>query len=371
VTASSAHGADLDPATLDWVERYRRDRPKQEEFTVKMELLVSGLLSGERMDVASLSGRTKTVSSFAEKLTRKGEKYADPLRDLPDLTGIRVVVPYLRDVPAVVRVLKEQLSILSEDRSGPPPEETTDRFGYRSVHLVVGLGRRRASLSEWAEFASYHAEIQVRTILQHAWASASHKTVYKKEERGLPVILRRRLARLSALLELADDELSALASDAEQLGETYASQVAEGDLTIPLNLMSMQAYLEQRAPAERVAALASAAGWSLIMDREAARVLVEQDRVDLVRIAEETNVGSVSEIDALVREPRASRLLADLHKCSTFSRNTDLTTEDLLTRLLIIDRRCPAQRYARIYSSKVVQELMCAMQPDAVDESSD
>jgi hypothetical protein len=58
--------------------------------------------------------------------------------------------------------------------------------------------------------------VQVRTVLQHAWASISHALQYKQED-DIPRALRRRLARISALLEVADEEFAELNREHNQL----------------------------------------------------------------------------------------------------------------------------------------------------------
>ncbi|MNJ50543.1 GTP pyrophosphokinase YwaC [compost metagenome] len=53
------------------------------------------------------------------------------------------------------------------------------------------------------------AEIQIRTMLMHAWAAISHKLLYKKED-DAPTQVKRQLNRLSALIELADEQFDSI-----------------------------------------------------------------------------------------------------------------------------------------------------------------
>jgi trimethylamine:corrinoid methyltransferase-like protein len=64
-----------------------------------------------------------------------------------------------------------------------------------------------------------HAEVHVRTVLQHAWAAISHSLQYKKED-DVPAALRRRLNRLAALLELADQEFTTLSAEHRALHQS-------------------------------------------------------------------------------------------------------------------------------------------------------
>lgn len=80
-----------------------------------------------------------------------------------------------------------------------------NEFGYRSVHYVVSLSEQRTNLPEWRNLANLKFEIQIRTVLQHAWASISHTLQYKHEN-DVPTTLKRQLFRLAGLFEIADEE---------------------------------------------------------------------------------------------------------------------------------------------------------------------
>lgn len=87
-----------------------------------------------------------------------------------------------------------------------------DRFGYLSVHYTASLSPARRKLAEWRPYADIRAEVQFRTALQHAWSAVQHKLEYKSSIEA-PRELRRRLFRLSALFELADEQFSELRDD--------------------------------------------------------------------------------------------------------------------------------------------------------------
>ena len=114
---------------------------------------------------------------------------------------------------------------------------------YISVHYVVSLETTRAGLPEYAAFAQLRGEIQVRTVLQHAWAAIDHKLRYKSKEE-IPANVRRQLYRISALLETADEEFESLRRRIAQIRADYSDAVATGSLNIPLNVDSLSVYIE-------------------------------------------------------------------------------------------------------------------------------
>ena len=226
-----------------WAKVYAGKRSLYENFTTKLHELIGDLLGMADIDVAQIEYRTKTVESFTEKMQRQGKDYDDPLLQVTDLSGIRIIAYYLEDVDKIGEMLKREFKIDEVNSVDKAQAADPDRFGYLSTHYVVSLSPSRKSLSEWKQYRDLKAEVQVRTVLQHAWAAIDHKLRYKAA-REAPRSLRRQLFRLSALLELADDQFSDLSIRSEKLVKQYVKDVGIGDYDIELNLASMDAYLE-------------------------------------------------------------------------------------------------------------------------------
>jgi ppGpp synthetase/RelA/SpoT-type nucleotidyltranferase len=202
------------------------------------------MLQLEGISPALLEGRTKEVSSFEGKMNRPGKTYTNPLDDITDLTGVRLVLYSLDDVEKVSRLVRREFSV-DDTRSIDKQEQLdVDRFGYVSQHYIVRLGEPRRSLAEWRDLADLFAEIQVRTVLQHAWAAIQHSLDYKSTY-DVPTQLRRRLFRLSALFELADAELDQIIEEVGRLSTQYREEISrESSACVELNSDSLRAYLE-------------------------------------------------------------------------------------------------------------------------------
>jgi hypothetical protein len=112
-----------------------------------------------------------------------------------------------------------------------------------SQHYIVKINDSRAGLFEWEEVSQLWAEIQVRTVLQHAWAAVEHFLVYKNKN-DVPKLIRRRLFRLSALFELADEELDQLVSEINEQARQYKNELNEGNTKIEMNIDSLRTYIE-------------------------------------------------------------------------------------------------------------------------------
>jgi hypothetical protein len=83
------------------------------------------------------------------------------------------------------------------------------RFGYSSRHLLIGVDPGRAG--ELPELVGRVVQVQVRTVLQHAWAEFEHDIRYKgtvPDEHASE--FDRRFTLAAGLLELADQQFTAI-----------------------------------------------------------------------------------------------------------------------------------------------------------------
>ncbi len=166
-------------------------------------------LRSARLEDARLETRTKALDSFVEKSSksdgRGGFKYADPANELTDLVGARVLVPLSADVAPVARLVQRLFVV--EEMSDQRADSMLDVPGYQSLHFLVRFrdeDRTALGLTERG-VPDRPVELQVRSILQHAWAALQHDLMYKGE-RAPTDHVRRRLIALAGLLELADQE---------------------------------------------------------------------------------------------------------------------------------------------------------------------
>lgn len=176
--------------------------------------------------LAIVQARPKSVPSFAEKILRKRVLYADPLLDMTDLCGGRVITHTAGQVQAVCQFIEEHFLIDWANSADVSQRLGPAEFGYRSVHYIVsfkpgvfptkdvpvkipqrlldGLPQKLFNRPAPPQ-RPFKAEIQVRTILEHAWADIGHDMTYKT---GLtvPEKYKREFAAIAAILESADRE---------------------------------------------------------------------------------------------------------------------------------------------------------------------
>jgi ppGpp synthetase/RelA/SpoT-type nucleotidyltranferase len=160
------------------------------------------------------------------------------------LAGVRITTFFLRSVARVDEVLHREFEIVERiDKAASLWKE--GRLGYQSVHYLVRLGTNRVALGEYQTFKGLLAEIQVRTVLQHAWAEIEHDIQYKSLE-TIPDQIRRRFVSLAGLIEIADREFQAIQDEDEQIRVTARQSVEKGQLQeVQITGDALHAYLDK------------------------------------------------------------------------------------------------------------------------------
>lgn len=162
--------------------------------TFFQERVVGGM---PRLD--RVSARAKDPDRFLAKAEKKIEgtqtlKYNNPLNQIQDQVGVRIVVFYASDVHVALARVLEYLKPIEEQSLEPAGH---DEFGYFGKHLVAPIPNDVVEAAE-VELAPRFFELQIKTLFQHAWAECSHDIAYKELNGGLDSDLRRRIAYAAA-----------------------------------------------------------------------------------------------------------------------------------------------------------------------------
>ena len=224
------------------VEEYRKRFLTYENFTQKLHSLIAELLENEGIKTHLIESRVKDVNSFSEKITRPSKVYLDPLNDVTDLSGVRIIVYYNDDILKVAEILEQEFEKLECEDAHQAKNYEAESFGYLSLHYVVKINEIRSNLREWKRFKDIKSEIQIRTVLQHSWAAISHALQYKNES-DVPKPLRRKLFRLAGLFELADEEFMSVRDEAITDKTEVKLSLASGDKDIAISPTSIEEFL--------------------------------------------------------------------------------------------------------------------------------
>ena len=321
-----------------WGNIYEEKFATYRAFTTKIENLISELLRKHNIEVAQVESRTKSVDSFIGKIQREGKDFANPLEEITDLVGIRIIAYHKEDVDEIGEIIEKEFGIDREKSMDKAQALDPDRFGYLSVHYVISLSSPRTDLPEWETFSNIKAEIQVRTVLQHAWAAINHRLVYKAAKE-IPKNLRRQLFRLSALLELADEEFSNLRKRTEEVAVHYSQEVKKGRLRIEVDLSSLEAYFESTKLHLKWVKIAEQAGFR---SKKSYDENVGEEKSRLLRILDLIDITTIGELDEILKDASKWGKDALAHICKLSSDegfSPFALPHDVITLLVLYARR--------------------------------
>jgi ppGpp synthetase/RelA/SpoT-type nucleotidyltranferase len=208
-------------------------------------------INARDIKIQTIQYRAKSPKSFSEKASIPSDgnpnlpRYPDPMGEITDLAGVRVIT-YFPDTLAEIDTLLQQEFAVAEQSDKGALLVAEEKFGYQSVHYLIKLKSDRANLSEYKRYDGALVEVQVRTVLQHAWAEIEHDIQYKSA-RSIPREIRRRFMALAGMLEIADREFQAIGHANTQLEKQAEESVEKGDTAgIEITPNSLKLFLDQK-----------------------------------------------------------------------------------------------------------------------------
>lgn len=227
----------------DILKKYDEMQPIYTAFTQKTEILIKELLGAASINVQDVGSRTKSRESLANKLTKDGGEKYQKLEDITDLSGIRITCWFLDQITPIEEIIKKNFKVFKNLSVDKRKIMDPDRFGYVSVHYIVTLSAEREGLGEFSRYTGLFCEVQIRTILQHAWAEIEHDLGYKSKT-GIPRSIQRRFYRLAGLLELADAEFQGLKNDTANYSNEVSEKIKRNEQNIVIDKVSLESYIK-------------------------------------------------------------------------------------------------------------------------------
>lgn len=215
--------------------------PKQTRLTDAVISIIENLLKTDEIEYLTVSGRTKTKESVLEKINRKS--YKDPAKQLTDLSGIRVVAYFESDINKISSLINNAFNVDVANSLNQDKKLAVDQIGYRSVHFVCDIGQTRSALPEFKSLSNLKFEIQLRTVLQHAWAELAHDRNYKFSGK-LPPEIERNLFLYAGMLEIADKGFSEISSKIDTYIEKVHADTAQGILDYVLDSITLPQFID-------------------------------------------------------------------------------------------------------------------------------
>jgi len=232
----------------DILAEYDSQRTIYEEFAKALADLLPKLLTEHKVRGFSVELRRSIIkerSSLERKIQGKAAtqtKAYEQLSDITDIIGLRVITDFEDNVNKVLKVLESEFEVDKSNSMDKGELLDPNGFGYRSVHYVVALTKGRSRYGEYKRFKGLKSEIQVRSILQHAWAEIEHDIGYHSPE-AIPRESRRQFSRLAGLLELADEEFIDLRNSLNKYKREIRAKIKEDRSAVLIDADSITSFV--------------------------------------------------------------------------------------------------------------------------------
>lgn len=185
-------------------KRYAEERSEYQEFAdhIKSILVTT---TRKRKVVCTINARAKEVDSFVKKALVKNYLYDD----INDKAGVRVIVTYQEDLPAIVKIVRALFHVVDSEKKLDNLE--SHELGYNGIHFEVKLKQSYVE-SISGRYSGMLCEVQIHTQAQNLWSTVSHKLLYKGENQ-LPIEIQREIYHLSALTGIFDNTVKNVKKD--------------------------------------------------------------------------------------------------------------------------------------------------------------
>jgi len=256
------------------IKKYKRMLPKYRKYTrVLREVLEKAIR--KNAPLAIVQTRPKSIASFGEKALRKkhANRYRDAVNQMTDLCGGRVIVPTLAEVKTISEFIEEHFEIDWENTVDVSNRLKPAEFGYRGIHYIVEFKpgifpTKEIDVEIPEELFGLRAEIQVKTILEHAWQVFNHDRAYKGAFK-IPEKWEREMAALAAILEDADSSFASIETGLQRYAASYGTYMTEEQIRDEIeNLKIILAHdTSNTALAARIGKLAIALDdWQVVIN---------------------------------------------------------------------------------------------------------
>ena len=214
-------------------EQYRAVRQQYDSLASAIGAIINQSFSSKKGLIHKIEMRSKDEDSFIKKCNKTNKdgtpKYSDPFKEITDKAGVRIIVFTTNHINQVVNFIKKNFNVTDEFDLGEKRFEETKQVGYKSYHLLAKFSDERIAFDEYSMYNSLECEIQIRTIIQHAWAEIEHDIQYKASG-DLPTKLGRKFNALAGLLEIGDREFQGIVDEYERIAENVEESL-NTDLT--------------------------------------------------------------------------------------------------------------------------------------------
>jgi ppGpp synthetase/RelA/SpoT-type nucleotidyltranferase len=210
-------------------------------FAEKTKTLIEEFLQDAKIQYQSVQARVKTKEKLRVKYLDPTKKY-EALADITDQVALRIITYYEDEIDGVAEVIKREFKI-DPVNSVDKREMEPNKFGYYALNYICQYTPERISQVEYKKFSDINCEIQITSILRHAWSEIEHPWYDLKG--AFPDNIKRRFARMAALLEIAESEFLSLRKLQGDYQRSVDIQVEAQISNIAVDAVSLRSFIDR------------------------------------------------------------------------------------------------------------------------------
>lgn len=316
----NTYGLDLHSQSL--LEEFRSLHASFELMQRVVDTQLHKCVEDSNIYVTAMESRIKEEKSLAGKLALKGFKYRE-LSDITDLLGARIVTFYTDEVDKIAALIEKVFEVDWANSVDKRKCLELDRFGYMSLHYVCRVPSSLHDDPEHPEINTYRFEIQMRTALQHVWATMYHDTGYKSGVE-IPREYLRNMNRIAGMLELADEQFSRIRMEITDYRRKVCMLVENGNFDdVQLNGDTFRSYLNLkpfRKLSQKIAGINQAE-------------IYEDSLLPYLNVLQKLNFQSLGDIERMIQDFSGEAYQLSLHQIS----GTDI---DIIAQSIALQNLC-------------------------------
>lgn len=159
------------------------------KFSGLVHRLLENALTDNGFKCQQIQSREKCPKKLKTKLEQKNLLTSEEIEiKVKDLAGCRVIFYFNNDIETFLasELIKNEFEIEPESYKlfNVTENPKSSNECYTAVSFVVKLKKERTSLREYSEYEGLRCELQITTLLNHAFSETNHDIGYKRPDAG-------------------------------------------------------------------------------------------------------------------------------------------------------------------------------------------
>ncbi|OGT05983.1 MAG: hypothetical protein A2X78_02815 [Gammaproteobacteria bacterium GWE2_37_16] len=170
------------------IQEYKDSKKElYERFAETVKNILGISIAQEKYHLQQIQYRAKNIGSLQEKLKNLSVVDSDKIEEeIKDLAGCRIIFYYNNDVTRFIQsgIIRDNFDVDYKRSKIFYHNKDADSANaqYTANHYLVKLKPEKTFLPEYQDFDGLWCEIQIHTILNHAWSETNHDILYKKPQ---------------------------------------------------------------------------------------------------------------------------------------------------------------------------------------------